>query len=174
MSANRLSWLATFESAVPANAFRFWLGQGDLTFGGEVYQGVSGPNGAALEIGQMLTGTDFRSERLTIRIATDTDAARQWARQDYGPMKATVEWISSADYGATWTSTGRAYVGRISNGDLDVENNVFSAEIEPQAGLVDWSLPEQWDHASQQQRHPGDLGFAFQDDLASGIDIRWP
>ena len=174
MSAHRLSWLATFTSHVPANIYRFWLGEGDLTFDGHVYRGVSGPNGAAMEIGRMLAGTDLRSERLTIRIATTTDAAKEWARQDYGPMQAVVEWISTSDHGKTWTSTGRSYEGRVSNGDLNIEDEVFSAEIEPQAGLSDWAIPDQWDHASQQQRRPGDLGFQFADDLASGIDIRWP
>ena len=174
MTTTRLSWAATFTSHVPAGTYRFWLGEGDLTFAGQTYRGVMGSNGAAMSIGQMTAGTSIGSERLTIQIATTTLAAKEWAQNDYGPMDAVVEWITSTDLGKTWITTGRSYKGQISNGDYDVNTQVFSAEIESQAGLQDYRVPLVWDHANQQVRYPGDLGFEFADDLASGIEIRWP
>ena len=170
----RLAWLATFVSHVPVGTYRFWLGEGDLTFGGQTYNGVMGPNGAAMAIGPMNAGTAIGTERLTIQIATTTDAAKTWAQNDYGPMATTIEWITTTDAGKTWISTGRTYKGRISNGDYDRDTQVFSAEIETQAGLIDYSRPQQWDNSSQLQRYPNDKGFEFAADLASGIDVRWP
>ena len=173
MTTTRLTWFATMRSHVPVGTYRFWLGEGNRTYGGQTYNGVMGPNGAAMAIGQMTAGTSVGLERLTIQIAGTTATAKQFMQNGYGPMETTVEWASSPDAGKSFVSTNRSYKGRISNGDYDFNTNIFSSEIESQAGLQDYSLPQQWDHASQQQRHPGDLGFEYTDDLASGIDIKW-
>ena len=169
----RLAWLLTLTTHAPASVSRFWMGIGDLAFGGVTYTGVEGPGGFLMQISVAASATDVPDERTSLVIAATTDAAREFFREDRGPMGVRVEYITSIDHGATWQSTGRVTSGRISNADYDAVQRLWAAEIETVAG-TEFIKPEHWDHASQQRRFPGDLGFQFQADLASGIDIRWP
>lgn len=169
----RLSWLITLTVENPAAAYRYWLGAGDLVFDGETWHGVMGPNGAALAVAVPQSSTGVPDARMQIHFAVADDASLQFFREDRGPMPVSVQFIRQDDATGVWSRLGNAFEGRVSNGDLNIEEGRWSAEIETDLGL-DYVEPEAWDHASQQRRHPGDLGFEFAADLASGVEERWP
>lgn len=168
----RMAWLLTLTAQHPALTGRWWSGQNDLAFGGETYSGALGPNGPVVAIGVMAAGTNIPDQRLSVTIAANTPAAIQWFSIDRGPMSAVVEWLFMKE-GGSWTSTGMKVNGRVSNADLDIENGIWSAEIETVGG-VEYVVPDRWDHSSQLRRHAGDEGFIYAAQLAGGISIPWP
>ena len=158
-----VGWLANFMDS----GHRFWSGEGDLTIGGEVYQGNN-----FISLSTAEASLDAPRRRMTASFPAIDAALRAALMQDPGPLVVEIRWIYSLDHGQTWLFVPRKFVGRLSS--PVIRAGTYTIEIETFGGDVDRGRPLRWSDEDQQRRFPGDRGMEYMRELSEGIDTKWP
>ncbi len=158
-----IAWLAEFKDTTHL----FWSGEGTLTFNSKTYEGAP-----FIRVSASQSSVGAPRRRLQVSFALTDRTTRLAFLQDPGPLTVEVTWIHSTDNGATWQLAPRKFVGRLSN--PVISGGVYTIEIETYGGDVDRGVPLTWSDDDQQKRFPGDKGFEYLRQLASGIDTSWP
>ena len=158
----RVHWLATF-----ATGERFWSGTEPLTLDGATYLAA-----AFIELSAVETGLNQPRRRLTARFDVSHPELREHMLVDAGPVTIEIGWVASMDHGLTWQRVPRRFVGRLSR--PTIQDGVYTAELETYQGTVDRGRPLTWSDEAQRQRFADDLGFAYLQRYASGLETRWP
>jgi len=150
---------------------RIWTGEGDLTAGGETYQGMA----STLEIGPIEAVTGSPDRRLQLRIGAIPMALRAQFLQDPGPRPVTVRLARVSRTGSAPAATLLPTLERGRLSTVTMQEGVLEVEIETYRGDVDLGVPQLWSHEDQQRRYPGDRGLEYMRALArSGITGAWP
>ena len=168
-----VAWVATLHNVGdPPEDLRLWSGMGDLTYGGNVFQGVTGASGAFAGISAVEQTLGSPVSRVEAILMVPPAAVREILSFDAGPVNVDIQFIFSADYGDTWNDAPVSVHGRLSNPRLD--NGVYTVEIETWTGDADRGTPKLWSDDAQKTEYPGDKAFQFAAQLESGIEARWP
>ena len=154
--------------------YRVWSGEGQLTIGGQTYEGTSFGGGALASISPVEQSLDAPTSRASVTIAVPNAAVREMLEIDIGPVTVNLRYIYSSDFGKTWTIVPIGIQGRLSRPSYEVDGSLYTVEIETWSGDSDRGNPKLWSHETQQSEHPGDRGFEFARALAEGIESRWP
>ncbi len=171
--STRAHWLLELSGAITDGPHRFWSGEGELTIGGLIYNGVERQDGGAvMSISELEQQAGEPGKRLTIQLLVVAEAFRRLLTMEIGAADVRIGWIFSEDMGQTWTELPRSFRGRLSA--PTIAGGILTAEVETYAGDADRGRPLFWSHEAQQARFPGDLGFEFVREIAKGTQVRWP
>ena len=158
----------------PGPVWRWWSGEGDATFNGQVYQGALTRAGATLMELEPVEWTVERPDiRAKIRVGMQSEVVRRLWQQRLGTIAVDIQWVVSEDGGETYRDLGRGIVGRIS--EPRYHGGVVEADIE--TWLSDDNLPvKKWSlEGGQLRAGPTNMFFSYSSELArEGLEIAWP
>ena len=160
----------------PGPVWRWWSGEGDATFGGQVYEGALTRSGATLMEMEPVEWTVERPDiRAKVRVGMQSDAVRRLWQQRLGTILADIRWTVSEDGGETYRDLGRGIVGRISEPQYDPASGTLVADIE--SWLSDDNLPvKKWSlEGGKDRAGPQNRFFEYSSELArEGQLLDWP
>ena len=170
----RLGWTLEFLDTPyrGASPFRFWSGEGDLTFSlndddEKTYKGTNG-------IITLAAPKEGSNEAIRLRAVMEVSnrAIREQLTYDVGPLLVDVHWIYNKRGNATWHDTNKSFRGRLSSPILTGAQ--YTINVESVISDIDRGRVVNWSDDIQQSRHTGDKGFEYLTALAEGIETRWP
>ena len=161
------------DVVAPTWTRRLWTGPVQATIGGNKYEAVGGADGTliGLEPGESAIGPQGQRARGYIFVAPES--FRRAIEQDLGPAAITIRWAISRDKGQTWSFLSELFVGRLSNGSIDLQTGIWSFDLETWHGDADRITTRRWSYDEQYRRASGDRGFEYMSELAAGVDIEW-
>lgn len=173
-------WLVTVKAVpafgdLPAIPVRtWWSGSGELSFGGETYEGTwSEDSGALVEVSAVQNEVGDPSGRVRFIVALTPESLIALSQTYFGIPSVTIEWITSIDAGKTWTRIPRKFTGKVSLPKINADGRL-AIEVESFTGDTDQGVEQYWSDESHQQRHPGDLFFSHVRNLTErGKELRW-
>ena len=152
--------------------YRVWSGEGQLSLNSETWEGVSGANGAAVQLSAYTAQIGQPRQRTQVQVAVPPAAIRDMLAFDSGPRGIRVHYIYSTDAGRTWEEAPISIAGQVSRPQY--EDGLYTVEIETWGGDADRGEPKFWSDETQKAEHSGDKGFEFARQIAQGLEVKWP
>ena len=146
---------------------RFWSGDYDLTFLGQVYRGAD----RLMAVSAVELGPENHPE-VTFSVAVADATLRESLLRETTAIPITVQWIYSTNDGVTWKTTGFQVSGFLS-APL-ISDGIYSATVATWSGDATRRTPRQWSPDGQRSRNVNDAGMNDMRRLGQGIQISWP
>lgn len=149
-----------FEGEFASGWLRVWSGLGDLVWDGKTWSGA----GALLGMGSIDETSDVVAGGTSVSLSGVPLDMVQVAIDEARQGKPGRVWVGLRDVsGAVIADPVMAFSGRLDVPEISDDADTCMITISYESRLIDLTVPRVWryTHESQQQLHPGDLGFEY-------------
>lgn len=149
-----------FEAEFASGTIRYWTGYGPIVWDGKTWSGV----GTIIQISQITETSDVRADGLLFTLSGISDEIRSIVLQEVRQGKPGSIFIGFIDeFGDVVADPANAFEGRLDVPSVQDGGPTIAVSLSYETRLRDLERVRElrYTNESQQQLHPGDIGFEY-------------
>jgi hypothetical protein len=160
-----------YQGEFASGDLRLWSGVGDKTWAGYTWTGA----GVLLGISPVKEAASIVANGIQVTLSGMPSSVIAKVHDEARPNKLGRVWLGFLDAtGAVVADPVKSFEGRLDVPEVVDGGETCTITVSYESRLIDLRRPRlwRWDHATQQQHYPGDLGFQYVADLQDQV-IEW-